>query len=109
MSSSANKTYIEAFQASAEHNRKPVGFSEYEPNAISDQILIKQNNVIIELLLKISDKIDTLSEKLIKGKQVEEFNLKEDINKLIIGIGGIDISKKTVKTYNKPKFGDGFK
>ena len=109
MSSSANKTYIEAFQASAEHNRKPVGFSEYEPNAISDQILIKQNNVIIELLLKISDKIDILSEKLIKGKQIEEFNLKEDINKLISGIGGIDINKKTVKTYNKPKFGNDFK
>ena len=112
MSCAANKTYLEALALSKEHHPQdpnPEGFTNYNAAAVSDNVLIRQNNLIIELLIKISDKIDILSEKLAKGKQKEEYNIREDINKLISGVEGIDINKRTVKNYSRPKFGDGFK
>lgn len=113
MSSAANKTYLEALALSKEHRpsdiKSPEGFTSYNSPSSSENVLIRQNNLIIELLIKISDKIDILSEKLAKGKQKEEYNIREDINKLISGVEGIDINKRTVKNYSRPKFGDGFK
>lgn len=60
-----NPTYLKAISEVSAFG-KPEGFSSHIAGSTSDNIIIKQNNTIIALLLEISNKLD----KVLKDKEV---------------------------------------
>ena len=59
--------YSKALEKSKSQHSEPEGLSKHIPSSITDKILLKQNNTIIELLLDLYKKIDIL----IKGTKAQ--------------------------------------
>ena len=89
---SDNLFYKSALASSSKTQSEPIGLSDFKPQGKVDEIVVKQNNTIIELLISLSkrlaettDKIDSLSlkvEKLQEDKALEALTSK--INKISI-------------------------
>ena len=60
--------YTEILKQAEQIAPNPEGLSNHTPQSKTDQTIIKQNNTIILLLLKLNENI----ERLIKGKTIED-------------------------------------
>lgn len=81
--------YLKALKFTASIQPEPQGLSDHQPPGKSDQVIIKQNNTIITLLLELNKKL----EKLIKEKEViKEQPLNSEIEELITQLKNIEIT-----------------
>ena len=74
-----NITYNQILEEAKDFHTTPEGLSFENPTSKSDTILIKQNNIIILLLLKIVQKLDQIQNKPSSSKL-------QDIDDIIKGI-----------------------
>ena len=97
-----DQTYLKIFEEAKTFHNIPEGLSSENPVSKTDLTLVKQNNIIIILLLNISQKLSKIHDKSSSSKP-------QDIEDLIKGINNLEIGKpkKSItipRTYN---FGTG--
>ena len=97
-----DQTYLKILEEAKNFHNIPKGLTSENPVSKADLTLVKQNNIIILLLLNISQKLSKIYDKPSSSKP-------QDIEDLIKGINNLEIGKtkksKTIpRTYN---FGTG--
>ena len=92
-----NPTYLKAITEASAFG-KPEGFSSHIAGSAADNIIIKQNNTIIALLLEISNKLD----KVIKEKETQNSHYPE-IDELVNKLSKIEITPIKERIIRKPQ------
>ena len=76
-------SYTKALKFAGSIQPDPQGLSDHQPSSKSDQIIIKQNNTIIVLLIELNKKLDKITkEKEVIKEQPKNTEIEELINQL---------------------------
>ena len=88
-------TYLHIIKEAKKFHNTPKGLTSYTPVGKTDLTIIKQNNIIILLLINISQKLDKIQDKPNSSNP-------QDLEDLIKGINNLEIGK-TKKSIAIPK------
>ena len=68
--SKINNKYIKVLEEVGQLDKEPVGLTEFTTSVVSSNIPIRQNNLIIQLILNLAKKVDQLEEQITEINQV---------------------------------------
>lgn len=84
--------YKTALEYTKKFQPEPEGFSSFNTTNAADKVIIRQNNIIIRLLLSLHDKLDKLN--------TEKINLESDLSSLTNKLDNFDLVNLTNKLDN---------
>ena len=66
--SRSSSKYIKAIEEIRKLDKEPVGFSDFTTSIPSNSIPIRQNNIIIQLIIDLADKLDVIEDMYLKAE-----------------------------------------
>ena len=67
--SRTSSKYIKALEEIRKLDKEPVGFSDFTTSIPSNSIPIRQNNIIIQLIIDLAERLDQIEEQVIEINQ----------------------------------------
>ena len=92
------ENYLGALEETKKLLDSPVGFSTYNASSKVDEIIIKQNNTILQLLVQLHNKLEQIDRRI--KILDEEKNSKEKIDELIYKINDLKIGEGNNRSKN---------
>ena len=95
------ENYLEALSETKKLLDPPEGFSTYHATSRADEVIIKRNNTILQMLVQVHNKLEQIEKRIKYLEEKKDFNNK--IDELIYKINNLTLedSIKKPKTQNK--------
>lgn len=90
--------YLDALKKTKRIQKSPIGFSDHQPSGTSDQILIKQNNIIIQLIIELNKNIERIIQ-----RNKAPIEIPPSIDELVEQLKKVELTPQIEKTTIRKK------